>query len=148
WVSSRSSAPESSVRALLARSFDALAAELPEAYARLGTELAGWPVEVEVDRERFVIRVVSGRLVTDEGEAPVRIRASKAVLLAIVDARETLVDAVRADAIELRAPRASLGDLHEAWTTYLHGAARCPSFPLLLARFRALCHGSPAEELT
>ena len=132
---------EPSVQGLLAESFRVLAAELPAAWERFCAALDGLAVEIAVDGERFTVRFVfRAATITTETSRPAeaRIETTKATILDVLDARLSLHDAVMREALQLIAPLALLGPLHQGILAYVHGGVRCPSFPSLLRRFRAL----------
>jgi hypothetical protein len=60
-------------------------------------------------------------------------------LLDILDARQTLAEAVLADAVEVVGPLDTLLRLQEGLLLYVQGAVRCPGFALLLRRLRNAC---------
>lgn len=133
------------VAELLAESFTVLAEEVPAAYERMCARLAGKPVQIHVDEERFVVDVGAGgrraRIVRAEEEpAPeALIATSKRAIADVIEARRSLADAVLAGEVHAVAPLDRLVDILAGLSTYVHGAVRCPSFPRLLERFRALC---------
>ncbi|XXX77463.1 hypothetical protein WMF30_01640 [Sorangium sp. So ce134] len=129
---------------LLAESFAALAAELPEAHARVSARLAGRAVAIRVDGERFVVdadgcaaRVRAAGAGEEPAEA-VRVATSRRAILDVIDARRSLAAAVLADEVEVVGALERLVEAREALLAYVHGAVRCPSFPALLERFRRL----------
>ncbi|WP_437335482.1 hypothetical protein WME98_25045 [Sorangium sp. So ce296] len=128
---------------LLAESFAALAAELPEAHARVSARLAGRAVAIRVDGERFVVEADGGApqvraAGADEEAAAVRVATSRRAILDVLDARRSLAEAVLADEVEVVGALERLVEAREALLAYVHGAVRCPSFPALLERFRRL----------
>src|SRR5262245_3800742 len=106
-VSSSSSAISDSVAGLLAESFELLAAELPAAYERMCSRLAGTVVEIRVDEEWFVATFIDGRACVnaderaERGRADVRIVTSRQAILDVIDARWSLGEAVLADRVEV-----------------------------------------------
>jgi hypothetical protein len=130
------------VAQLLRESFAVLAAELPDAHARLCARLAGSAVELSVDGERFVAVFAGGEArveeppVGEETAAAVRVATGRRAILAVIDAERSLADAVLAGEVHVVGDLAPLVEAHHALLTYVHGAVRCPSFPALLARFR------------
>ena len=142
--SSSSSAPELSFAHFLGRSLDALAEELPAIYAEMCRTLAPRAVRIALDGEvvtvactpeRATLLDVHGAL--DSLDAPaVDVRTSRAAIVALIDARSTLVESVVADRVELRGKLDDLVAFHDGLVVYLHGAVRAPSFPALLLLFR------------
>lgn len=145
-MSSSSSATNSdSVAGLLAESFSMLSREVPEAFVRMCARLEGKAVWIEVDEERFVVEVRGGAALVrapggEGGEAggDASIATSKRAICDVIDARTSLADAVIADEVRAVAPLARLVEVLGGLSMYVHGAVRCPSFPRLLERFRAL----------
>ena len=145
--SSSSATNSDSVAGLLAESFSMLSREVPESFARMCARLEGKAVWIEVDEERFVVEVRGGSALVRaqgpgaEGEAAggaASIATSKRAICDVIDARTSLADAVIADEVRAVAPLARLVDVLGGLSMYVHGAVRCPSFPRLLERFRAL----------
>ena len=136
-----SSGTEGPVGRLLAESFLALAREQPALHARMCGQLQDRVVETWVDAERFFLCFTpdGARVETAERPADARILAGRRALADVLGARLSLTEAVLTDALEVVGPLASLMALHEGLVTYVHGAVRCPSFPSLLARLRAVC---------
>ncbi|AUX28299.1 hypothetical protein SOCE836_003690 [Sorangium cellulosum] len=145
-MSSSSSATDDRgpVARLLAESLAALAAELPEAHARVSARLAGRPVAIRVDGERFAVEADGGAPQVraagagEEVAAAVRVATSRRAILDVLDARRSLAEAVLADEVEVVGALERLVEAREALLAYVHGAVRSPSFPALLERFRRL----------
>lgn len=142
-----SSGTEGPVGSLLAESLTALAREQPALHARMCEQLQGRAVEVRVDAERFVLGFTPGHARVEPGgrEADAVILTGRRALGEVLGARLSLAEAVLTDALEVVGPLASLMALHEGLVTYVHGAVRCPSFPSLLTRLRAVCREGPAS---
>ena len=141
--SSSSSATEPTVEGLLAESFVVLAAELPPAWARFCAALDGRTVEIRVDGERFTVGFAAATATIAGGAAassPVDalLETTRRTIEDVLDARLSLRDAVMGDALRVVAPLAMMSRLHTGILAYVHGGVRCPSFPALLKRFRAL----------
>lgn len=136
-----SSATEGPVGRLLAESFVALEHEQPALHARLCEQLQGRKVEVCVGSERFLLGFVPGSAWVEPAGPPAEalLLTGRRALGDVLGARLSLGEAVLTDAVEVVAPLASLMALHDGLVTYVHGAVRCPSFPSLLARLRAVC---------
>lgn len=58
-------------------------------------------------------------------------------VLDVIDARATLMEAILNDRLFLRGSTEDLLAFHDGLMAYVHGAVRAPSFPWLLAEFRA-----------
>lgn len=126
---------------LLGESFKVLAREQPALHARLCAELAGRTVELCMGAERFTVGFgASGaRLGGVGGTVDARVTVAPRTVEDVLDARRALVDAVLAGEVEVVGSMEALAVLHAGLVTYGHGAVRCPSFPELLERFRAIC---------
>lgn len=122
----------------LEASLNALAREWPRGFAQLAGVLRGFPVAVEVSDDPCVVLSdgVALRVSRVPSDAPVQVRTTRAVVLDLVDGGTTVLDAALAGMLDLRGDVDSLVRFDEAFRLYLHGAARAPSFPTLLARFR------------
>lgn len=143
-----SSGTEGPVGRLLAESFAALAREQPALHARMCEQLQGRKVEVCVGAERFLLGFDPGlaRVEPVGPPADALLLTGRRVIGDVLDARLSLTRAVLTDALEVVGPLASLMALHEGLVTFVHGAVRCPSFPALLARLRAVCReGAPSR---
>jgi len=132
---------------LLAESFDLLAARLPDAHARMLAPLRGLELELILDAEALHLRFEHGVELTAGGGELVpgcpRIECRLPTILAVLDAKLSLVEAVESDALQVRADLDRLVLLHEGLLAYVHGAVRCPGFPELLTRLRALAQSPP-----
>jgi hypothetical protein len=134
----------SPVAGLLGESFAVLAAELPAAHARMCARLAGRRVDLRVDGERFVAAFDGGQAsvracaADEEPAADVRVVTGRGAILAVIDAERSLAEAVIAGEVHVVGDLDRLVEAHLALVAYVHGAVRCPSFPALLGRFRAM----------
>jgi hypothetical protein len=146
-VSSNSSATDSSIERLLMESFSVLEAELPPAWQRFCACLDRHSVELRIDDEAFVVRLIRQRPVISapDADADARIETTRQAILDVLDARLSLRDAVLRDALRVTAPLATVNRLHDGIIAYVHGGVRCPSFPSLLKRLRA-APAHPKEE--
>jgi hypothetical protein len=136
------------VASLLRRSFDGLARDVPASYARLVDALAGLTVELTVDGERFTVRAVvrppgeagPGSLeVVVDGDHPspdVRITTGREVIVAVVDARLTLQEAVEVELVRVIGRLDDLVTAHGALLAYAHACVRAPSSRELHAALR------------
>ena len=100
--------------------------------------LASRGVALRVDEEHVAVVFTrdEARIVADGDPCAVEVRTSRAAVLRVIDARDTLMSAVLADRLVLRgAPRDVLA-FHEGLMAYVHGAVRARSFPELLRQFR------------
>ncbi len=145
-MSTSSSATDGPVRRLLAESLLSLAREQPAQHALMCEQLQGHSVEVCVGTERFFLGFAPGSARVEAAGPPAEalLVTGRRVLADVLDARLSLSDAVLTDALEVMGPLPSLMALHEGLVTYVHGAVRCPSFPSLLSRLRAVCREDAA----
>jgi hypothetical protein len=139
----------------VARSLELLRVEQPDAFARMCDALAGRhvrlslaedvldlhfsPADVQV-RPRRSVPVAAG---TSIEAASVEVATDRATIVALVDGSHSLMSAVMADALILRAGTDALLAFHDGLAFYLHGAVRAPGFPSLLAAFRAVRPTTP-----
>jgi hypothetical protein len=123
----------------LDQSMTLLAAEKPTVYARLCASLRDREARVTMDGERVGIAFPAAtfRLAGDVDDPLIELASTRATVLAVVDGRSTLEEAVWSGRLELRGRLDDLVRFHDALVLYLHGAVRCPSFPWLLDRYRA-----------
>lgn len=136
------------IATLLAESFELLKTRLPQAHARMLALLRGSEIELVLDDECMRLRFEHGVELspanTDEPlSSPPRIECSLAAIVAVLDAKLTLAEAVESDALRVRADLDRLVHLHDGLLAYVHGAVRCPGFPELLVRLRALAQPDP-----
>jgi hypothetical protein len=134
-----------SVSALLRRSLEHLATEVPPGLRRLAVLLGPLVVEVEVDGEVFALRGGETVTVTDHlpadrdpihGDpsraAAVRIATSRAAIRALLDAETSLAAAVDHDLVRVRGRLDDVLRAHDALLAYIHAAVRAPSSEGLL----------------
>lgn len=137
--------PERGFTAFLLESFAAMRREVPGAHAEVCRVLARRSVRIEVGGESPLLRFARGEVAlgSGAGAATIEVRATKAAILDLVDARRTLVESVLGDAIFLRGGTHDLLVFHDGLTAYVHGAVRAPSFPSLLRDYRASGQAGP-----
>jgi hypothetical protein len=121
----------------LARSLTLFEDEQPRIYAEIAARVGIREVRCDVDGDLITIRGDGSRLhLTRAVDAPaVRIRTSREVILALIDAETTLQDALWDDRILLKGLLPDLLAFHDGLMAFLHGAVRCPSFPDLLQEY-------------
>lgn len=131
--------PDGGFGEFLARSFELLACEAREARNLLCGTLAGCDVHIWVDGEpvRLEFEPSTIRLSGARGSACIEVRTSRAAILALLDDRISLDQAILRDALELRGRPADLLRFYDGLIAYVHGAVRAPSFPRLFDAFRA-----------
>jgi len=132
---------ERAFASFLGESLDVMRRETPRAYAALCERLAPHVVHLVVGDEAlgvcgngdgYAVSVVAA-----PADASVDVRTTRATILALIDARLSLIDAILTDGIELRGCPDDVVAFHDALLTYVHGAVRSPSFPRLLRAYRA-----------
>ncbi|PTL79792.1 sterol-binding-like protein [Vitiosangium sp. GDMCC 1.1324] len=126
---------------LLAESFSVLVREQPEAHVRMCAHLDGLAVAVMVDEEHFAagFSLRSARVRPVTGHEPARVITRRCTLLEILDDRQSLTEAILADAVQVVGPLDTLLRLHEGLSLYVQGAVRCHGFAFLLRRLRESC---------
>ena len=99
------------------------------------------------DGDRFALDFENGIVtsVLPDGTEHLDLRVDRRSLLALVDGELSLEDALRQDGLELRGDLRHVIDFFDGLLIYLRGGIRCPSFPQLLADFRASSAGAPYE---
>lgn len=127
------------VAALLRRSVEHLAQEVPDSYRRILDELGSLVVELKVDGEVFALRGGRDLEVSDGAaqRAGTRIATSRAAVLDVLDAVVGLGEAVEADAVRVTGGVDDVLRAHDTLRAYVHAAVRAPSQPGLLAELRA-----------
>ena len=122
----------------LDRSLDIMSEEVPGAYAALCRVLDGRDVRVEVDGRPVGVEFVRGdaRLTRSGTLRSVDVRTTRDAILSLVDAKETLLDAVLSERVVMAGAPDDLLAFHDGLMAYVHGAVRAPSFPALLQAYR------------
>jgi hypothetical protein len=132
---------------LLRAAFAVLHDEAPSHADLLCAALARLTVRVEVGDEAIAPRVAEGRLAVGEptGPAGVTIRAGLPVVLALLDARRTLIEAVARGELDVWGTADALDAAADAFATFLHGLVRAPSGAGLLGELRRRVAGAHQE---
>jgi hypothetical protein len=138
-VSSNSSAADAPARRLLRAALDTLGREAPAHHDLLCGTLAALPVDLDIDRDAFSVRVADGALSVAAPTDPPRVtlRTDLATAHALLDAQLTVLDAVRRGWLDVRGRAGDLAVAAEALSMFLHGLVRCPSGGALLRDLRA-----------
>src|ERR1700723_3862408 len=126
------------VSSLLRRSVGHLEDEVPASYRHMLEALGPLVVEVDVDGELFSLRG-GRRLEVTDGPAGVRgarIASCRAAILALLDAKLGLDEAVQAGAVSVCGCLDAVFSAHDPLLAYVHAALRAPSCPELLAALR------------
>lgn len=120
-----------------------LRCEVPAAHAAMCAPVAGRRVAIDADGEAFALRFERNvvHAAAPEAGPELSVRTSRRAVLALVDARYSLLEAVLNEHLDVRGTPDDVIAFHDALVAYLHGAVRAPSFPGLLRRFRAHAHG-------
>jgi hypothetical protein len=137
---SSSSCADRPARRLLGKAFAVLRAEAAVHHAMLCDALAALPANVRVGGEALAPRIDGGQLVVgDPWEAArVAIDTHLATVLALLEARCTVVEAVARGDLDLRGAADALDAAAGAFSVFLHGLVRAPSSPRLLDELRAV----------
>jgi hypothetical protein len=110
-------------------------------------DLQGSEVELVLDGEPIHLRFGLDEIELSPAREPMpgcpRIECTLAAIVGVLDAQLTLAEAVESDAVRVRADLDRLVHLHDGLLAYVHGAVRCPGFPELLVRLRALALRDP-----
>ncbi len=126
------------VSSLLRRSVEHLEDGVPESYRLLVAAIGPMVVELDVDGEVFSLRG-GQRLQVSDGAAQtpsVRVVASRAGILDLLDARVGLDEAVEAGTVGVRGSLDDVQRAHDSLLAYVHAAVRAPTQPGLLSELR------------
>jgi hypothetical protein len=127
------------VASLLRRSLGHLASEVPDSYRLLIAELGPLVIEFDIDGELFSLRGGRWLEVADGAAcaADARVTTSRAAILAVLDAKVALREAVQAGGVDVCGSLDNVVRAHDALIAYGHAAVRAPSLPGLLSLLRA-----------
>lgn len=120
-------------------SLEVMRVECRPAYERLCELLEGRQVQLSVDGEEVILSFAADSIavLTEAKVHPMaRMSVSRRTILDLVDGVINLQDGIIDGRVALQGGLQQLLLFHEGWLTYLRGAARCPTFPYLLERFR------------
>jgi hypothetical protein len=133
-VSSNSSVADPPARRLLRAALDTLGREAPAHHDLLCGALAALPINLDIDREAFSVRVADGTAAIAAPIDPPRVtvRTDLDTAHALLDAQLTILEAVRAGRLDVRGRAGDLAVAAEALSAFLHGLVRCPSGGALL----------------
>lgn len=140
--------PRRSFRSWVDRGLDALAKELPWAYARMAVALGEREVRLTVDGEVVAVESDGARVwLRDEPGTPaVTLSTTRREIVALVDAERSLVTSVVEGRTTLRGRVADLAAFHDGLLEFLRGAVRSPSFPWMMDAFRGDVVSISAEQ--
>jgi len=146
-VCSNSSA-DRPARRLLAAAFATLRDEAPAHHGLLCDALAELTVHIVADGEHLAPRPTAAGLAVAEprGAAAVTIRAGLATVLALLEARRTLVDAIARGELDVWGSADALDAAADAFATFLHGMVRAPSSAGLVDELRRCVAQRGAEQ--
>jgi hypothetical protein len=124
--------------AFLSRSLTLLSNELPWVDRALCRALGSRVTALTVDGEKVTVRSDGSvvRVTAAIAEPDVECVTSRTTILALIDARLTILEAIDADQLWLRGGVGDLIAFHEGLSIYVSGAVRSPSFPRLLQEYR------------
>lgn len=119
-------------------SLETLRREYSPAYFLMCGLLAPRELSLHFDEEVVSLKFSPSQaaLLTKPEAAAVRLWTTRQTIIEIIDAQQSLHEAVESNAITLIGPVDDLASFHEGLLVYIRGAVRCPSFPPLLDRFR------------
>ena len=122
----------------LAQAFAILAAEQPAYYARFAASLRGLVIHCTVDEERFVITGGDHPHVSTGGHADAAIIASarRDAVLALIDGDISILQAVMARRLFVKADIALMVPLSRAQRAFAEGAVRARGMRPLLKQWR------------
>jgi hypothetical protein len=121
--------------ALVADALACVAAEHPEAHALLWAQLGPRTLSITLGHEQFAI--AAGQVVATAGDAILAIRSDVTTVDDMLRGELAVIDAMCSDRLDVRGAATDLISVFAATTTFLQGAARCISMPLLLERLSA-----------
>ncbi len=102
-------------------------------------------VAIEVEDERFIVSSTGAQLVLEEQrvDAPVQLRTDRRTILALIDGHCSMLDAVLARDLALRADASLLSRVARAGAAFSDGAIRSRRARALLEEFRKTCAPAP-----
>jgi hypothetical protein len=135
----KSSPRDATFAGFVRRALDAIQPEVPWAHEGLRRALAGWTTLLVVDGEPATIRAGSPSgiaVAAERNAADVVCTTTSRTIIDLISGRETLLDAVVSDRLELIGGIDALLTWHEMLQLFLHGAVRARAFEGLLGEFR------------
>lgn len=141
-------APPRGFAEFLRRSLSLLSTHATPAYAEVAKKLGSGVVALEVDGEALSITARQGRIEVianshdrtthaQPRSTAARARTSRRALVALLEGRVDLVQAVWQDAVELQGPLEALLRFYDALRAYFRAAVGCPEFAALLDEYLA-----------
>lgn len=143
----KSSPPDRSFAGFVRRALEAIRAEVPWAHDALRGALSGRTTLLVVDGEPATVRATPGHrsgaaqapgieVVAARVEPDVLCTTTSRAIVDLVGGRNTLLDAVLSDRVELLGEVSALVAFHDALSLFLHGAVRARAFEGLLQEFK------------
>jgi hypothetical protein len=128
----------------LARALAALDEEAPDAASALAHSLAGIALEMTVDGESRWLVVRNGRCtLSASGASSAAFRSTREVLVALLEARRTLLDAILCDDLVLSGAPHAVAAIYDAMSAFVQGGMRSRSIARLLDAY--LTAGQPCS---
>lgn len=131
---------EESFEGFVREALEALASEVPEAYARVREAIGTREVEFQVDVERFFVRsegAVSSLVHRSSTSPSILLKTSPAAVASIAGGECSILTAILDGRVQVFGPLDGLLDFDTALHAYLCGAVRAPGSPALRARFQS-----------
>jgi hypothetical protein len=130
--------PSADFFSFLSKSIDLLKRESGENYARLAAELKGLRINISASANARLAYFSGGQFVieSDLERADIWLEFEECTILAVIDGKYSLEEAVLGGEIFIRGNVRKMETLHSALAVYLDGALRSPGFPELLADYR------------
>lgn len=121
----------------LERALQGLTSEVPAASAELARVLRGVALQLHVDGEARALLAHGEHcsLQHDISRCVAELRTQRKVLVALLEAEQTLMDAVTRDELLLRGSPSHLASIYEALVVFVQGAIRSTSIPKLLDHY-------------
>ncbi|TDV39486.1 SCP-2 sterol transfer family protein [Paraburkholderia caballeronis] len=123
---------------------DVLRADAAASYHRVLLELEGLALDVQVGDERFDCRCMDARLRFDavrrdmrKPQPDITVRTDRHTILALIDGRLTMMNAVLARQLAVQGDALTLARLSRAVVAFSEGALRSRGMRALLQRYRA-----------
>ena len=122
----------------LTSAFDFLACEVPAAHTEMARRLGERRVRIRVDNETFDVAALRGlvRVCVPEGDPPVAIDTSRALVRQVLAGACSLEQALRDDRLRARGALRDLVAVLSALEAFIHGAVRCEAMPKLFDEFQ------------
>lgn len=122
----------------LRRAMALLSEECPGAFHELCAKLEGAKIQLRIDGHAVSPSFGAGgfELVGPHVSPDVDLESGREAILAVLDGRMTLEEAVWQERVVLKGSLDALAKFHDGFVLCVGGAVRCPSFPRLLERYR------------